>query len=197
MVELVVPQVRFHRSYLEAVDEFHALGEDQHSGLLSLPADDGFEGIRFTRASLEDPRDFRRLVAYLVDDALPDSPRPHGWVPCTRRWIARGEEYLGTVNLRHSLDHPTLRDEGGHIGYAVRPSARRQGFATDALRQMVGVAGSMGIPRVLVTCDLDNIASARTIEAGGGVYEGDRNGKRRYWIETRHARRARSAGHSQ
>ena len=192
MVELATPHLRFHRSYLDAVDEFLVMGEDQHSGLLSLPPDDTFEGIRFTRASLEDRGDFRRLVDYLVDDALPDSPRPAGWVPCTRRWMARGNEYLGTINLRHSLDHPTLRDEGGHIGYAVRPSARRQGIATDALRQMVGLAGSMGISRVLVTCDLDNIASARTIEAGGGVYEGDLNGKRRYWIKTRPARVGRA-----
>lgn len=188
MVELATPHVRFHRSYLEAVDEFLAMGEERHAGLLSLPPDDAFEGIRFTRASLEDPAEFGRLVDYYVNDALPDSPRPAGWVPCTRRWLARGNEYLGTINLRHSLDHPLLRDEGGHIGYAVRPSARRQGHARDALRQMVRLAGSMGIPRVLVTCDLDNIASARTIEAGGGVYEGDLNGKRRYWIDTPHAR---------
>jgi predicted acetyltransferase len=188
MVELAQPHARFHRSFLAAVDEFLALGEERYAGLLSLAGDDGFEGICFTRASLEDPREFQRLVDYRLNDALPDSPRPAGWVPCTTRWLAHGDEYLGAINLRHSLDHPQLRDEGGHIGYAVRPTARRRGYAADALRQMVRIAGAMGISRVLVTCDLDNIASARTIESGGGVYEGDLNGKRRYWIDTPHAR---------
>jgi predicted acetyltransferase len=46
----------------------------------------------------------------------------------------------------------------------------------------VDLAPSLGVDRVLVTCDEDNLASARTIERGGGVYEDTRNGKRRYWI---------------
>lgn len=188
MVELVPPHVRFHRSFLAAVDEFLALGEERHAGILSLPPDKTFEGVRFTRASLEDAGEFERLVRYRLEDERPDHPRPAGWVPCTTRWMAAGAEYLGAINLRPSLNHPMLRDEGGHIGYAVRPSARRQGHARDALRQMVALAGAMGIPQVLVTCDLDNLASARTIEAGGGVYEGDSHGKRRYWITTPHAR---------
>jgi predicted acetyltransferase len=48
----------------------------------------------------------------------------------------------------------------------------------------VDLAPSLGLDRVLVTCDEDNVASARTIERGGGVYEDSRNGKRRYWVAT-------------
>ena len=48
-------------------------------------------------------------------------------------------------------------------------------------------AKKLGIPRVLITCDDDNIASARTIEANGGTFERmaylDGEILRRYWIE--------------
>jgi predicted acetyltransferase len=98
--------------------------------------------------------------------------------------MADGDEYLGHISLRHSLDNPFLAEAGGHIGYAVRPGARRRGHASAALRQVVEVAGRRGIERVLVTCDLDNTASARTIESCGGVLEDERSGKRRYWVST-------------
>ena len=50
--------------------------------------------------------------------------------------------------------------------------------------EAVRAAAEHGLDRVLVTCDEDNVASRRTIERGGGVYEDSRNGKRRYWITT-------------
>lgn len=184
MTELATPHVRFHRSFLAAADEFLALGDGAYSGVLVWPADDHFPGITFTREGLEDPEEFARLVRLKVDDAHPDSPRPTGWVPATHLWIADGDDYLGQITLRHSLDHPFLAEAGGHIGYAVRPSARRRGHASAALRQMLAVAGRRGLDRVLLTCNLDNTASARTIESCGGVFEDVRSGKRRYWIAT-------------
>jgi predicted acetyltransferase len=50
---------------------------------------------------------------------------------------------------------------------------------------MLEVAADRGIQRVLVTCDVDNEASRRTIERNGGVYEDTREGKLRYWVPTR------------
>jgi predicted acetyltransferase len=184
MVALAQPHLRFHRSYLTASDEFAARGEQQHGGILVWPADDQFPGVEFSREGLEDQAEFRCFVDNRIRDALPDSPRPTGWVPCTYLWMADGDEFLGSIALRHSIDNPLLAEVGGHIGYSVRPSARRRGHATDALRQVVALAGQMGLDRVLVTCDLDNVASARTIESGRGVYESSRSGKRRYWIAT-------------
>jgi predicted acetyltransferase len=77
-----------------------------------------------------------------------------------------------------------------HIGYAIVPEFRRRGFATEILRQAVGVArDKLGIKRILVTCDDDNIGSIRTIEKNGGVLENVVSGpdlsipKRRYWID--------------
>jgi predicted acetyltransferase len=64
----------------------------------------------------------------------------------------------------------------------VRPSARRRGIATAALRAALPQAAALGIHEVLVTCDDDNIGSARVIEANGGVLEDVRGDKRRYWV---------------
>lgn len=101
-------------------------------------------------------------------------------------WITAGDggpddEVIGFLNLRHTLND-FLLEEGGHIGYSVRPSARRRGHASAALGLALREAAGLGIDRVLVTCDEDNEPSRRTIEANGGVQEDVRSGKRRYWI---------------
>jgi predicted acetyltransferase len=105
-------------------------------------------------------------------------------VPCTERWLAVHGEYAGRITLRHWLTEPLLT-WGGHIGYSVRPSARRRGHASRALALMLPIAAHLGIERVLVTCDTDNEPSRRTIERNGGVYEDTRVGKLRYWVPTR------------
>jgi predicted acetyltransferase len=187
MVLLATPHVRFHRSFLQAVDEFRAAAEARYDGVLDLPAEGDFPGVVFTREGLEDEAEFARLVANRVGDEQPGAARPPGWTTATHWWLedpdAR-DRFVGTISLRHNISHPTLATIGGHVGYSVRPSARRRGFASDALRQVVPIAAARGISRLLVTCDLDNVASARTIEAAGGVFEGELQGKRRYWIDT-------------
>lgn len=103
-------------------------------------------------------------------------------MPCTYLWIVEGGTFLGSVAIRHELTD-FLLNEGGHIGYSVRPSARRRGHAANALADALPIARELGITRVLLTCDEDNFASRGTIEKNGGVYEDSRNGKRRYWID--------------
>ena len=85
--------------------------------------------------------------------------------------------------MRHRVNE-SLLVVGGHIGYAVRPSARRRGVATAALRLALGMAARLGIDPALVTCEDDNVASARTIEANAGVLEDVRGTSRRYWVPT-------------
>ena len=70
------------------------------------------------------------------------------------------------------------------------PEFRRRGYATEILRQSLQIAhGQFGISRVLVVCDDDNLASIRTIERNGGVFESIVTGpdvgspKRRYWVQ--------------
>lgn len=184
MAQIVRPDARYQRSYLEAHDEFGGAHRDG-DGVLSVDADPqvGFAGYTFTREGLEDPDEFRRLVRVRRADELPETPRPAGHVPCTFLWVVEGDEYLGSISLRHELT-PFLLEQGGHVGYSIRPSARRQGHASTALRQVLELAAEMGLERVLITCDEDNIASRATIEGVGGVYEDSRAGKRRHWVPT-------------
>lgn len=113
---------------------------------------------------------------------------PAGIVPATYYWLVRDGVVIGRCNLRHRLNEK-LEHEGGHIGYAIRPSERSKGYGTLQLALALEKARPLGLSRVLVTCDTDNVASARLIETNGGVLEDVRlsqetgKDKRRYWIE--------------
>lgn len=85
--------------------------------------------------------------------------------------------------MRHELT-PWLLEVGGHIGYDVRRSRRRQGHATRMLAAVLPEAARLGIDRALLTCDADNVASRRVIESNGGVLEDRRGEKLRYWVPT-------------
>jgi predicted acetyltransferase len=175
MTDLARPDVRLHASWAAAMAEHHP--ESLHvsgAGLWLLPEDVQWD-------LTEDG--CRRLV----DTLLPEAERSDAdddVVPCQFFWITDGadEEVVGFLALRTRLNE-WLFNEGGHIGYSVRPSRRREGHASRALGLAVRRAFELGIDRVLVTCDEDNTASAGPIERNGGVHEDTRNGKRRYWIE--------------
>jgi predicted acetyltransferase len=112
--------------------------------------------------------------------------RPYAYsVPQTTFWVVDGKAWIGRVSIRHWLDDRLLRI-GGHIGYEIRPSKRRQGYGREALRLALPEARKLGIERALVTCDDTNIGSRRIIEANGGVFEDSQpyeNGvKLRFWV---------------
>ena len=93
---------------------------------------------------------------------------------------------VGAVNIRHYLNENLLRN-GGHIGDGVRPSERRKGVATKMISLALEECGKLGISRVLMVCDKDNIGSAKSIINNGGVLENeifcDGVIEQRYWIE--------------
>ncbi|MCY7396965.1 MAG: GNAT family N-acetyltransferase [Nocardioides sp.] len=124
-------------------------------------------------------RSFARLLQHLADPAttyLDDT------VPSWYFWLVdEAGELVGFLAFRHRLN-PWLWEQGGHVGYSVRPARRREGHARRALGLAVRRAPELGIDRVLVTCDDDNLASAGTIEANAGVLQDVRAGMRRYWI---------------
>lgn len=97
------------------------------------------------------------------------------------------DRLLGAVNIRHYLNDALLK-EGGHIGDGIRPSERRKGYATELVRLALEECRKLGISRVLMTCDKDNIGSAKSIVKNGGVLENefvnaDGQIEQRYWID--------------
>ncbi|MDN5894888.1 MAG: GNAT family N-acetyltransferase [Nocardioides sp.] len=107
-----------------------------------------------------------------------------GHVHCDYFWVTDPDEVVvGFLAMRHSIDTDFLRTQGGHIGYSIRPSHRRQGHAARALGLALNHARMLGLGHVLLTCDEDNVGSIRTIESQGGDFERILIGKRRYWID--------------
>ena len=137
----------------------------------------------------EEGMSFRRYLEVLAERERGENlPADH--VPSTFLFAFAGTTIVGRVSIRHSLN-PFLERFGGHIGYAVVPEYRRQGYATAILRQSLQIARqTLGLTRVLVTCDDDNVGSIKAIEKNGGVLEsvvtgpGQAKPKRRYWIAT-------------
>ena len=91
-------------------------------------------------------------------------------VPSTMLWWVEGDDFLGSVSVRHELN-PTLEVVGGHVGYAVRPSARGQGHATAILAAGLDwVRENLPLTRVLLTINTENQPSIRVAEKTGGVH---------------------------
>lgn len=178
MPELVAPTTAVHRSFLAAMGEFRAEGRGSAADHTSI----GREIVEHA-TGWDDVTRFAKFVEQLRREGLEETARPEGRVPQTTLWYVDGTEYLGRIGIRHRLT-PFLLHEGGHIGYDVRPSARRRGHATRMLQLALPIAYELGIDPVLVTCDNDNVASRKVIEAAGGQFEDQRGSKLRYWVPT-------------
>ncbi len=109
-----------------------------------------------------------------------------GYVPATTLWLVEADKFIGRAQIRHELNEKLLK-EGGHIGYGIRISERGKGYGNKILELALEKAKSLGLSKVLLTCDDDNSASVKIIENNGGVLENktEQDGvvKRRYWIE--------------
>ncbi|EGV02278.1 acetyltransferase (GNAT) domain protein [Streptococcus sp. CM6] len=108
---------------------------------------------------------------------------PEGWVPDIQLVaFSKDGQAVGFLNIRLCLND-FLLEEGGHIGYSIRPSERGKGYAKESLRQGLQVAKEKNIKKALVTCSTENPASRAVIVANGGLFEDVRNGVERYWID--------------
>ena len=188
-IVLIDPTEDLRGAYADLVADYRVAGESAIPGSGAGSALTGLSGA---------PQDFAAFVQKLRDAAA-GIGLPAGHVPGSTYWLVRdgegrgrrgrrGQKILGTSNFRHALTAALLH-EGGHIGYSIRPSARGRGYGTRQLALALAEARRRGIERALVTCDVDNVASARVIRGNGGVLESTvvsyRSGKdvQRYWID--------------
>lgn len=176
MPELREPALDVHSSFVQAMAEFQAEGR-------GAPDDDSMIGGEIRAGGWDTVEGFAAFVVRLRADADLARSRPEHRVPCTTWWWCHGSTYLGRIAVRHRLTERLL-SVGGHIGYDVRPTARRHGHATAMLAAILPHAHGLGIDAALLTCDVDNLASRRVIEANGDILEDDRQGMLRYWIRT-------------
>lgn len=169
MVQLVDPAIKYKDSYLKALAEFAQEGRSlEYRG---IQPDEDFSSY------------IKRVCLFKKGIGLPD-----GYIPESVMWLVDGQEFIGEASIRHELTD-FLRQIGGHIGYVIRPSKRKMGYGKQILKLSLDYIKTLGIKRVLLTCDETNIGSAKIIEANGGVLEnavdmGEGNPRKlRYWIK--------------
>lgn len=150
-----------------------------------LENNDSFDGC----AGLEDVETYEEWLDF---EGRLSKKFKDGYVPSTVYLAVRVEDnkVVGIADFRHYLSD-FLLNYGGHIGYSVLPQARRKGYAKEILRLVIGKCKEAGLARVLLTCDKENIASAKTIIYNGGILENEVIDKvnlsksgtiQRYWI---------------
>lgn len=156
MAILVKPEFKYFRQYKEMMDEWIEDG----SRLAPWPV----------YLKYDNEEKFKELVQYLED--VENGINSDGRAPSTTMWLYDEEQdkIIGLYNLRHVL----IGDMGklwGHIGYGVRPSERRKGYATFLLKSTMNAACERGINDVYVGAYSDNIASCKTIEKCGFQFD--------------------------
>ena len=168
--ELLHPHTRFEASYLAARNEFL------------------IEGHEHAQSDVLSEHGFAAFVASTLRMADPNHVEP-GFVPQSAYWLVDNNRFTGRLSLRHFLND-NLRIVGGHIGYDIRPSERGQGYGKLMLQLGLQKARELGLDRVLLTCNDDDVRSIRVIERNGGVLadtvprESPGSGlSRRYWID--------------
>lgn len=168
-VRLTKPTIELKDEYLDMIEEWEQSGEKKVPGVLN-----------------EYSKDFEAMVSKFEDNSRGIGIK-EGYVPYSTYCLVRNDNrVLGAIDIRHELNN-YLMNRGGHIGYGIRPSERGKGYAKEMLRLALEIVKAMNIGRVLITCDKENMASARIIIGNGGILhsEGVDRGVvfQRYWID--------------
>jgi len=155
-----LPEVQIARVSLESPSEkyidsfFQAMAEFEVEGIPQIPENMTTE-------------QFPAYVQQLHDQSIGKNLK-EGYVPSKEFWIIDADGYAGRIILGLSFT-PDPDRVGNHVGYAVRPSKRRKGYATKALQCLLDEATKLKIYKLMPICDAANIASRKVIERNGGV----------------------------
>ena len=170
-LELITPRTDLSTEFIQFMEEFQRHDE-----------------YRYDQELLLARKDFNEYVNGLINASKGIDLAP-GYVAQTTFWTLQDNRtIIGTIRIRHTLT-PHLEIEGGHIGYNIRPTFRRQGLGTNQLALGLAKAKNMGLSGVLITCDTDNIGSAKIIINNEGRFINSTispNTQRpisRYWIQ--------------
>ena len=130
--------------------------------------------------------DYKAWLDYTYKIETVDTCPKHLVPAYTYFLVKENKKIIGAINIRHFLND-YLFNFGGHIGYGIRPSERKRGYATLMLSLALPLVKKLGINKVLITCDKNNVGSSKTMINNGGVLEnevlGDGEITQRYWIE--------------
>ena len=149
-----------------------------------LDAGDSMDGCGPLRR-IDDPHEYLKLCKdYESEDDVPAH-----LVPATQFIFVRKSDnrLVGMLQVRHKFND-YLEKYAGHIGYSVRPSERRKGYAKEMLKMALPFCREIGLEKVLISCIDGNIGSEKTILANGGIYEStvhepnDNVDLKRFWI---------------
>lgn len=124
-----------------------------------------------------------------IDNDLDFNNIKPGKVPASTFFLIKESDnkIVGMINIRHQLNEYLLKF-GGNIGYSIRPTDRKMGYATELLKLGLDECAKLGIDKVLLTCDKSNMASAKTIQKNNGILENEIFDEesneivQRYWI---------------
>lgn len=158
-----------------------------------LSASDGDNVYRFLQALPYNENGFINGAAGISRDEFPawlnkqasnaaKTEIEDGWrVPQGIWWFYVDGNPVGMAKLRYFLTDK-LREEGGHLGYAIAPAERGKGYAPMMVNAMKDVARQKGIEGILVTVHNDNTASIRTALRCGGRIERVSDARHYIWI---------------
>ena len=179
MLKLVKPSKKYIKSFLKVIDDYKK--DDNHFARGEINP--------LIQAIEEDTVD--EYLQKLSDYEKGKNMKP-GYVPGTTFWLMDGDEWIGAFCIRHALT-PLLEEWGGHIAANISPKHRGEYSSFIGIKMCLAKANKLGLDRVLMTCDVNNMASYRAITGLMKMYggeqisdsQGDTYHQHRIWVNTK------------